>query len=147
MFSTLESSWDHSGRRGWSAVASFAFQAMAMSLLLAIPLFWVQGPPRLQWLRTINIPPVQSPAPPPQVTREHYAAGSVSNLLNGRVITPSYIPTITPRIGDNVLGPPAPDLANVRFGRSGPGDVAYSLGGSLPIVAPKPPAPTHPLKI
>ena len=147
MFSTLESSWDHSGRRGWSAVASFAFQAMALSLLVAIPMFWVQGPPRLQWLRTINIPPMQSPAPPPQVAREPYAAGSVSNLLNDRIITPSYIPTITPKIDDSVLGPPAPDLPNVRFGRGGPDAIPYGLGTNLPVVVAKPPAPTHPLKI
>jgi len=37
-------------------------------------------------------------------------------------------------------------LANVRFGRGGPGDVAYNLGNSLPI-APTLPSPAHPLKI
>ena len=46
MFSTLESSWDRSARRGWSAAASFTLQAMALSLLLVIPMFWAQGPPR-----------------------------------------------------------------------------------------------------
>jgi protein TonB len=147
MFSTLESSWDRSTRRGWSAAASFAFQAMALSLLVAIPMFWVQGPPRLHWLHTVNMPTMQSPAPPPQMVREHYAAGTVSNLLNDRIITPRYIPRITRTIDDSVLGPPAPDLPNVRFGRGGPGEVAYGLGDSLPMVTPKPPMPTHPLKI
>ena len=56
MFSTLESSWDKSARRGWSAIASFTFQAMALSLLVAIPMFWVQGPPRLQWLQPLMAP-------------------------------------------------------------------------------------------
>ena len=146
MFSTLENSWDHSARRGWSAVASFTFQAMALSLLIAIPMFWVQGPPHLHWLQTVNLPPTQSPSLPPEASRQHYAAGSVSNLLNNRIITPRYIPTTTPRIDDSVLGPPAPDLPNVRFGRGGPGDVAYSLGPTVPL-APKPPAPTHPVRI
>ena len=67
MFSTLESSWDRSARRGWSAAASFTLQAMALSLLLAIPMFWVQGPPRLQWLQTITVPPMRSRAVPAEV--------------------------------------------------------------------------------
>jgi protein TonB len=147
MFSTLESSWEHTGRRGWSAVASFAFQAMALSLLVAIPMFWVQGPPRLHWLRTFTVPPMQAPVPPPEVVREHYTAGSVSNLLNDHLLQPQRIPLHAAPIDDLKLGPPAPDLSNVRIGRGGRGDVAYSLGDSLPVIAPKPPTPTHPLKI
>lgn len=147
MFSTLESSWDHSARRGWSAAASFAFQAMALSLLVAIPMFWVQGPPRLQWLQTVTVPPMQAPAPPPQVAREHYSAGSVSNLLNDHIITPRYIPTITPSIDDSQLGPPAPDLPNIRFGRGGPDGVPYGLGNNVAVAVLRPPAPIHPLKI
>jgi protein TonB len=147
MFSTLESSWDHSARRGWSAAASFTFQAMALSLLVAIPLFWVQGPPRLQWLQTLSVPPMRAPAPPVEVVREHYSAGSVSNLLNNHLLQPQRIPLHAAPIDDSKSGPPAPDLPNVHFGRGGPGDVAYSLGDNLPAVAPKPPAPTHPLRI
>ena len=45
MFSTLESTWDRSVRREWSTLASFGFQAMALSLLLLIPLLTIQGPP------------------------------------------------------------------------------------------------------
>jgi protein TonB len=147
MFSTLESSWDHSTRRGWSAVASFAFQAMALSLLLAIPLFWVQRPPRLQWLQTLTVPPMQTPVPTPEVVREHYTAGSVSNLLNERLLEPQRIPTQISHVDDGKSGPPAPDLPNVEFGRGGPNGVPYSLGNNVPAAMPKPPALTHPLKI
>lgn len=38
MFSTLESTWDRSARRGWTTLASFGVQAMALSLLLLLPL-------------------------------------------------------------------------------------------------------------
>ncbi len=47
MFSALETTWDRSARRRWTTVASFTMQALAVSMLLAIPLLTVQGPPRL----------------------------------------------------------------------------------------------------
>jgi hypothetical protein len=50
MFSALETSWDQSPRRRWTTVASFTLQALGLSLLLAIPLLTVQGPPRLEWI-------------------------------------------------------------------------------------------------
>ena len=43
MFNTLESAWDRSARRGWTTLASLGFQAMALSLLLLMLLFWIQG--------------------------------------------------------------------------------------------------------
>src|SRR5258708_25120677 len=146
MFSTLESSWDKSARRGWWAIASFSFQAMALSLLLAIPMFWVQGPPRLHWLQPLNAPMTQTPAAPEPVTRQHYTANSVSNILNNQVIAPRYIPHGTPVIDDRDVGP-APDLGSVRFGRTDADAVPYGLGNTIPVVTPKPPAATHPLKI
>src|ERR1017187_4311204 len=50
MFSALETSGDQSPRRRWTTVASFTLQALGLSLLLAIPLLTVQGPPRLEWI-------------------------------------------------------------------------------------------------
>ncbi len=147
MFSTLESSWDQSARRGWSAVASFSFQAMALSLLLVIPLFWVQGPPRLQWLQTLTTPPTLTPPVQAEVIRDRYSAGSVSNLLNDHILQPQSIPTHVAPIDDWKSGFPAPDLPNVRFGRGGPDGVPFGLGENLPVVVPKPPTPTHPVRI
>src|SRR6266850_2509295 len=136
MFSTLESSWDRSARRGWSAAASFTLQAMALSLLLAIPIFWVQGPPRLQWLQPLTAPMAQTPSAPTPVAHQRYAANSVSNILNSQVIQPRYIPRNTAVIDDRDVGP-APDLGNVPFGRTGGGTVPYGLGDAIPVVTPK----------
>ena len=147
MFSTLESSWDQSARRGWSAAASFCFQAMALSLLLLVPLFWVQGPPRITWLQTLTTPPTMTPAPPVEMAREHYHAGSVSNLLNDRLLQPQRIPIHALNIDDAVSGPPAPDLPNIDFGPSGRNTTPYPIGSNVPVVIPKPPTPTHPIKI
>ena len=146
MFSTLESSWDHSARRGWSALASFGFQALALSLLLAVPMFWVQGPPRLQWLQQIVAPAMQAPPAPPTVTHQRYSGDTVGNPIHAQVIAPPYIPRTTPRIDDSELGP-APDLPNVQIGRGGSDAVPYGLGSGLPAVAPRPPAQTHPVRV
>jgi predicted lysophospholipase L1 biosynthesis ABC-type transport system permease subunit len=64
MFCTLESTWDHSARRGWTTFASFAVQAFGMSLLLLIPLLTIQGPTKLQWFCRLPVPaPPPTPAP------------------------------------------------------------------------------------
>jgi protein TonB len=145
MFSTLENSWDHSARRGWSALASFTFQALALSLLLAIPMFVVQGPPRLQWLQPVFAPALSTPTPVP-ANSQHYSGDTVVSVLNNPLIAPRYIPKSTPRLdnGDGVL---PPDPRTVPFGQGGGGAVPYGLGTAIPAVAPKPPAPTHPVKV
>ena len=61
MFNTLESNWNQSARRGWTTLASFGFQAMALSLLLLIPLLTIQGPSRLE---LFGRPPISVPPPP-----------------------------------------------------------------------------------
>jgi protein TonB len=147
MFNTLDSSWDKSAHRGWSAAASFTLQAMALSLLLAIPMFWVQGPPRLQWIESITVPPMQTPMPPAEAVRQHFSAGSVSNILNDQLLQPHRIPVHAAQIDDSKLGPPAPDLSNVRFGPGGADTVPYGLGDALPVVTPRAAAPSHPLRV
>jgi protein TonB len=120
---------------------------MALSLLLVIPMFWAQGPPRLQWLQTITVPPMHTPAALTEVLRERRSAGSFRNLLNDQIVMPRYIPTTTPRINDLADVSPAPDITNVRRGGGNTDGVPNGLGDAIPIVTPKPPAPTHPLRI
>jgi protein TonB len=146
MFSTLESSWDRSARRGWSAVASFTLQAMALSLLLAIPLFWVQGPPRLQWLQPLTAPMAQAPPAPPT---QHQQTASSSNMVGIHIQTPPFIPPRIAQIHDE--GPiTPPDLPPGVWGSTGsnsPAGVLNSIGTSTPLAVLKPPALTHPLRI
>ena len=67
MFSTLESTWDQSARQGRATLVSFAMQALALSLLLAIPLLTIQGPPKLHWF---DESPILTPPPAPAPPRE-----------------------------------------------------------------------------
>ena len=58
MFSTLESNWGHSPRRGRATLASFAVQAFGLSLLIAISLLWVERPPQVHWLHVPMLPAI-----------------------------------------------------------------------------------------
>ena len=144
MFSTLESSWDRSTRRGWSAAASFAFQVMALSLLLLIPLLTVQGPPRLVLWESPIAPP---PAPPaPTLARTHQPHPS-TNMNGVELVSPPTIPLHVADPHDTQVAdaPDGRELAVVGSTGRGTG-VANSIGVTA-AVAPPPPAPTHPLKI
>jgi protein TonB len=148
MFSTLETTWDRSGRRGWTAFASFTFQALALSLLLLIPLFSIQGPPRLEWIQTLLTPP---PAPaPPAPMQERTAHPINSNMSGGHVIAP---PAIPPTIADlhETTAPPAPDIDHGGGipGGTGTGGrgVPYSIGPAVEAIAPPHAVSTRPVRI
>src|SRR5436305_14127364 len=122
MFNTLETTWDTSARRGWSAAASFTIQALALSLLLAIPLIWVQGPPRLQWLQAVTMPlPMVSSAPSP-ILHDRYTRTSISTPINP-MIAPRYIPR-TIQV-DNGVAEPAPNLGFVNVGPNARSNAPY----------------------
>jgi protein TonB len=143
MFNTLESSWDRSARRGWSAIASFTFQAMALSLLLLIPLLIVPGPPRLLLWES----PVAPPAPPPPRGPERPIHRS-TNLNGGELVPPTVIPPLIADIHEVPIAdaPDARDLGVV--GSTGSrGGVDHSIGDIAVAAPPPPPAPSHPLKI
>lgn len=141
MFSTLETTWDRSARRGWTTFASFTFQALALSLLLLIPLFSIQGPPRLEWLRTLVAPTREVPAPPPtQVVQSH--GNSFSNLAGPHILMPTRIPQHPAQITD--VGPPPPIGAG-NYAPTGdyiPGAIPIVGSPAMPILSVKPPAAT-----
>jgi len=152
MFSTLENTWDRSARRGWTTLASFGFQAMALSLLLLIPMIWIQGPPKLTWFDTPRFlaPPPPAPAPPP--SRDRRPMQNSTNLNGTRVVAPATIPN---KIADlqeqQVASAPDIDQGGIAGGtegvRRGPG-VWNSFGNNVEIAPPpRPPSPTHPLRV
>jgi protein TonB len=119
---------------------------MAVSLLLAIPMFWVQGPPRLQWLQPLTAP--MAPAPPAPPT-QHQPAAPSTNMVGTHMQTPQFIPSRISRItDDNPITPP--DLPAGVWGSTGPNSpagVLNSIGTAAPLATLRPPAPNHPLKI
>ena len=94
MFRILESTWDQSGHRGWSALASFTMQVFGMGLLLLIPLLTIQGPPKLQWLEAPILMPPPAPAPPTSGQRTIHR----SNFNGGQLQQPQrFKPPSQPR--------------------------------------------------
>jgi protein TonB len=146
MFSALESTWDQSARRGWTAFASFTMQAFGLSLLFAIPLLTIQEPPKLQWLDESPIlSPPPTPAPPP--TGQHPLHSS--NISDGHLLPITTIPPTIAHLDESQVGS-APDLDSVGvpggigIGRRG---IPGSVGISVDVAPPPTPAPTHPLRI
>ncbi|MGA2426497.1 MAG: energy transducer TonB [Terriglobales bacterium] len=148
MFRILESTWDQSGHRGWSALASFTMQVFGMGLLLLIPLLTIQGPPKLQWLEAPILMPPPAPAPPTSGQRTIHR----SNFNGGQLQQPPAIQSTIATANEQQVAS-APDFDDVgvigRNNRRG-GGIPGSVGPSVDVfvVAPPPtPAPTHPLKI
>lgn len=147
MFQTLDTTWDRSGHRRWSTLASFTMQALALSLLLAVPLVWVQGPPRLRWIdASIFSPPPAPAAPaPPNVQR----AMDAGEMIGAQVFAPPAIPAGIAAIND--LGAPPPPAITDTGGsggrRTGVGVVPGSIGNPIAAIPPPPPKPAHVLRV
>lgn len=148
MFNALESTWDQSGRRGWSTLASFAMQALGMSLLLALPLIWVQGPPPLQWLQPLTSPAAFTPLAPAPATPGHHPATAASNPRTGQITAPASIPDHVATSDNAESVPTAPDLSNIGAGRVGgsPDGVPGGMG-DIPVVTPPRPVAAKPLLV
>ncbi len=147
MFSALENTWDQSARRRWTTIGSFTLQALAVSLLLAIPLLNVQGPPRLQWITSpfFSPPPAQAPVTAQNPQRSMHA----SNMSGVHIIAPPSIPPEIAVIHDADV-PAAPAIG--EFGVPGgtnvfPRGVPGGFRETITVAPPPPPVPTHPLRI
>ncbi len=150
MFSTLESTWDRSARRGWTTLASFGLQATAVSLLLLVPLVWIQGPPKLTWFETPRFlaPPTAAQAPP--AAGERRPTQSSTNVVGDHIIQPHSIPHWVAILNEQSIAA-APNIdkdgvpGGTEIARRGEG-VWKSIGNN-PDVAPPPPtpAPTRPI--
>jgi protein TonB len=144
MFSTLESTWEQSARRGWTTLASFTMQALGLSLLLLIPLLTIQGPSKLQWFES----PILTPPPaPPASGRQPIHS---SNIHEGQLQQPPTIPNTIANLNEPQVGS-APDLGDVGvIGGTNTRErgIIGSVGIAVDVAPPPPPlAPTHLLKI
>ena len=148
MFTTLESNWDQSARRGWTTLASFTMQALGLSFLLLIPLVAIQGPPKLRWFdeSPILMPPA-APAPP---TTNGQRTPHSSNISNATLLQPPTIPNTIASLNERPVAS-SPDVSNLGVdggtGTSRRG-VIGSIGPSVVVTPPAPPpAPARPLKV
>jgi protein TonB len=148
MFGTLESTWDHSTRRGWATLASFTMQAFALSLLAAISLIWVERPPQVRWLELTSpalfTPHTDTPAQP-----GHHAGNAGANPHSGQITAPMPVRNQNPRIEYGNPVPEAPELPAACCGSGGgPIDgVIDGTGGNFTVAIPPRPVATKPLVV
>jgi periplasmic protein TonB len=121
--------WDNRSRRGWTALISFAAQVVAVSALLALPLFYTQALPRLALLGSVVAP---APPPAPGVAR---AAQSqvVSSPGEHLLLRPASMPRPFSGGGDgeaSVTEPPAGPGVPDGLGVGTEGDGVISAMGS-----------------
>ena len=149
--SLLDSPWTDRSRRGWTTLASFAVQAVAVGGLLLVPLLYTQGLPQLQLIAAL-VAPTPPPAPPAlQPTRS--SRETASNLSrDGHGIAPRSLPREILHIDETIAPPPIEGSLGVvgstgtSAGRTG---VLDSIGTGLNSIAPLPP-PTpsaHPPRV
>lgn len=146
MFNTLETTWDRSARRGWSTFASFIFQGLALSLLFAIPLFWMEGPPLFRFAEILMPPPA---APAPAVAERQSATVRSSNISHGRLVEPPSVPLLIAELHEEQVAAP-PDIGpGVPGGTELPGRrLSNTIAEAMNVIVPPPtPVATHPYRL
>lgn len=125
----LESSGGERERRTWATLLSFLLEAVLLSVLVLIPLWFTDVLPRQQLLTFLEAPP---PPPPPPAAPAATAVRVVkvtSDMANGQLRTPSRIPAKVQVIKEDDAPPPAV-LSGVVGGVPG-GIPGGQLGGVI----------------
>jgi protein TonB len=119
--SLLDSSVAQRKRRTWATLLSLVLQLFLIGLLLLLPLWFTDELPKQQLLTLLEAPP-PPPPPPPPATSIPSAAKVVkvtSNIANGRLRTPSRIPSRVQMIKEDEAPPPVPTTGGVVGGVPG----------------------------
>jgi protein TonB len=140
---TLSSSWDERSRRGLTALTSFGLQALAVGVLLVLPLLRPAGLPLFRALSTpvsLGKPLGEPPAPRMHTGTNTLAPSNPSEItLRMPIRIPSSIPDTSdeslPSIGTS--GPYIPGPA----GPGSPEGVLNSLNTTTGPIMPAPPRP------
>lgn len=127
--SLLESGWHSGSHRIWTTLTSLSLQALAVGVLLLLPLLYTQGLPRLSLLERLPLPsPPPAPAP---VAAERSHSPSTSNIaVNGDIIAPTRIPETVAQIQENTP-PPSVGIGNGVLSGTGTRWAANSVLGSI----------------
>ena len=143
---TLNSSWDERSRRGLTTLTSFGLQALAVGVLLVLPLLRPAGLPLLRQLSTpvsMGQPLADAPAVRTHAGTNAAAPGSATIFLRPSTRFPIGMPTT----GDD--GPPvAPSGPYIPGLKGSPNGVFDSPGSDTRPIMPVAPVPiARPLSI
>ncbi len=136
-----DNSWANRSHRGWTALASFAAQALAIAGLLVMPLFYTQAMPRLALLGSLI-----APAPPPAPGAARAAQRQVvSNLDEHALRLPTPIPRAFSASSDSDADasfsqlPTGPGVPGSNGDHAG-GNVLDAIGNGMRPSLPPPPS-------
>jgi protein TonB len=139
--SLLDSHWAGRSRRGWATLASFAFEGIALALLLLLPLLYTQAVLPLRKSPEIIVPPSAAEPAPEGRTSVPQGVTIIHQEHPGGLHAPQRIPLQTNTDPDT--GPPAVPLAMGNSEGGGCGracqGVPYSTGNSAAVIPPPPP--------
>jgi len=117
-------------RRKWSALSSVVLQCLLLGVALIVPLIFTEALPKQQLLTFLVAPPPPPPPPPAAAMQPARIMHQVeSDLLDGRLRTPSRIPTRVQMIREEEA-PPQLNLGGVIGGVVG-GVPGGQLGGVI----------------
>jgi len=137
--SLLETSWAQRTRRGWTTLTSFGMEAVALVLLLLLPLWKTVGLPAS---RTVSTPVVlghHSAEPAHSAQPAHPAAPGSTTVA--RFVAPGHIPPHIVTGPDDASTAPPSEISGLDSGDNvGTGPPLAVFSGNYPVVLP--PAPT-----
>jgi periplasmic protein TonB len=147
--SLLETSWAQRGRRSWTTLTSFGLQAVAIGLLLIIPILQTVG---LPLARTVSTPiSMGRPSTAPPHSTEHFRSSAVQIVpYDGRLRFPGHIPDKVSQSEDAITSQPSiGDVIGSTAGNSFDAGGLHIPFGGTNAVMPKPaPLPVaHTLRI
>ena len=130
--SLLDSSAAQRKRRTWATLLSFVLQLFLIGLLLLLPLWFTDVLPKQQLLTFLEAPPPPPPPQPPAASTPSAAkvVKVTSNIANGRLRTPSRIPSKVQMIKEEDAPPPVATTGGVVGGVPG-GIPGGQLGGVI----------------
>ena len=119
--SLLDSSAAQRKRRTWATLLSFVLQLFLIGLLLLLPLWFTDVLPKQQLLTLLEAPPPPPPPPPPAASTPSAVkvVKVTSNIANGRLRTPSRIPSKVQMIKEDEAPPPVATTGGVSGGVPG----------------------------
>jgi len=83
--SLLDSQSLNRSRRGWATLVSFSLQALAVTCVLTVPLFYTQVLPRLESVSRVISPPIGAPPAQSPAPRRESSGGERSLFTNLQV--------------------------------------------------------------
>src|ERR1700687_2309348 len=140
--SLIESGGRLKTKRGLTAFLSLGFQIDLVGVLVLIPLLFTEALPKTQLMTFLVAPPPPPPPPPPPAAPIKIVNQVKTDLINGKLRTPTKIPEKVQMIKEDEAPPPvmsAGVVGGVPGGIPG-GQMGGVIGGiisSTPVAVPK----------